>query len=62
MFYQVVLWRPVNLIYVESVARVQKLSLTGIILHKLGIVDKFYVQWPGLVEKYKGTEFIGRLM
>lgn len=50
------------LVYVESVARVEKLSLTGAILHRLGIADQFIVQWPELVQKYKGTLYLGRLM
>eukprot|EP00271_Cylindrocystis_brebissonii_P013291 TRINITY_DN33011_c0_g1_i1.p1 TRINITY_DN33011_c0_g1~~TRINITY_DN33011_c0_g1_i1.p1 ORF type:complete len:232 (-),score=16.67 TRINITY_DN33011_c0_g1_i1:95-790(-) len=54
--------RDVKLAYVESVARVQKLSLTGSLLYKLGIVDQFFVQWPQLTDKYPGLQYVGRLM
>lgn len=50
------------IIFIESVARVQKLSLTGTILFRLGIADQFYVQWPQLSQKYAGTLYVGRLM
>eukprot|EP00850_Spirogloea_muscicola_P022686 SM000307S11683 [mRNA] locus=s307:94442:95796:+ [translate_table: standard] len=51
-----------KLIYVESVARVQKLSLTGRLLYKNKIVDQFFVQWPHLTQKYPGCQYVGRLM
>lgn len=46
-------------IYVESVARARSFSLSGKILYYA--VDRFVVQWPGLVEKYPMAEFHGRL-
>jgi beta-1,4-N-acetylglucosaminyltransferase len=46
-------------VYVESVARTKTLSLSGRILYH--IVDRFVVQWPGLVEEYPLAEFQGRL-
>ena len=50
----------VTIVYVESIARVQSLSLSGKILIKF--VDHFLVQWPQLAEKYKGkARYIGRL-
>ncbi|KAF2718622.1 glycosyltransferase family 1 protein [Polychaeton citri CBS 116435] len=50
-----------RIIYVESWARVKKLSLSGIILKNL--VDRFIVQWPQL-EKSAGSkaEYIGALI
>jgi beta-1,4-N-acetylglucosaminyltransferase len=44
-----------RIIYVESLARVKKLSLSGRILKR--VVDRFVVQWDGL-----GDEFAGNLV
>ncbi|CAI5970223.1 unnamed protein product [Closterium sp. NIES-65] len=51
-----------SIVFVESVARVDHLSLTGRLLHRLGIVDRFFVQWPHLTTSCKGTHYVGRLM
>lgn len=47
-------------VYVESWARVKKLSLSGRILRASGACDRFLVQWPSLVQR--GTEFRGQLI
>lgn len=47
------------IVYVESLARVQTLSLTGKILYR--IADRFLVQWEGLREKYPRALWYGRL-
>jgi len=44
-------WTNIDTIYIESVARVENLSLSGKIIHKLGLVDRFVVQWPTLSKK-----------
>lgn len=51
--------RPVRIIYVESVARVKTLSLSGKLLYP--IVDRFLVQWPQLQKEYPLAEYYGRL-
>ncbi|KAK9465600.1 oligosaccharide biosynthesis protein Alg14 like-domain-containing protein [Lipomyces arxii] len=48
-----------RIVYVESLARVNSLSLTGRLM--LLIADRFIVQWPELQEKYKSTEYFGIL-
>ncbi|KAF2142299.1 uncharacterized protein K452DRAFT_317978 [Aplosporella prunicola CBS 121167] len=52
-------------VYVESWARVRGLSLSGRLLVRLGLVDRFVVQWEGLLGK-EGTggrgEFRGVLV
>ncbi|KAK9487976.1 oligosaccharide biosynthesis protein Alg14 like-domain-containing protein [Lipomyces starkeyi] len=50
-----------RLVYIESFARVNSLSLTGRIL--ISVVDRFIVQWPALAERYKdnGVEYFGVL-
>lgn len=49
-----------KVIYIESLAKVNTLSLTGKLMYL--IADKFYVQWEELAEKYKKSEYIGRLI
>ncbi|KAG8468085.1 hypothetical protein KFE25_007137 [Diacronema lutheri] len=53
--------RPTVIVYVESMARVRSLSLTGRIVWKLGIADAFFVQWECLAARHPGTVFRGRL-
>lgn len=48
-----------TVIYVESICRVESLSLSGKLL--LPFADHFLVQWPNLVAKYPKARFIGRL-
>lgn len=49
-----------KIIYVESLARVGLLSLSGKLL--LPITDRFIVQWEQLAEKYKRAEYYGILV
>lgn len=51
-----------RIIYVESMARVNKLSLTGRLIYKLKLADRFVVQWPELKSQYPGTEYMGLLV
>ncbi|PRQ29374.1 putative oligosaccharide biosynthesis protein Alg14 [Rosa chinensis] len=51
-----------SVFYVESIARVQRLSLSGLLLHKLRIADQFFVQWPQLQKKYPRAHYVGCLM
>ncbi|XP_021891375.1 UDP-N-acetylglucosamine transferase subunit ALG14 homolog isoform X3 [Carica papaya] len=48
--------------YVESIARVRRLSLSGLVLYKLRIADQIFVQWPQLKSKYPRAHYVGRLM
>lgn len=49
-----------RVVYVESLARVSKLSMSGLLLRP--IADRFLVQWPQLTEKYTGVEYGGILV
>lgn len=49
-----------RIIYIESLARVNNLSLSGILL--LPICDRFIVQWESLSIKYKRAEYYGVLV
>ncbi|KAF2282820.1 hypothetical protein GH714_043111 [Hevea brasiliensis] len=51
-----------SVFYVESIARVKRLSLSGLLLYKLCIADQFYVQWPQLQRKYPRAIYVGCLM
>ncbi|KAK9842303.1 hypothetical protein WJX81_005535 [Elliptochloris bilobata] len=59
LVYRLVLWRRCLLVYVESIARVDTLSLSGKILYR--IADCTFVQWPQLQRKYPRTLCVGRL-
>ncbi|XP_064927193.1 UDP-N-acetylglucosamine transferase subunit ALG14 homolog isoform X3 [Columba livia] len=48
------------IVYVESICRVETLSLSGKILYYFS--DYFIVQWPGLKEKYPKSVYLGRIV
>lgn len=52
--------RDVRLVYVESICRVQALSLSGKLLYYLA--DHLVVQWPELQKKYPRAAYIGRIL
>ncbi|KAK9472634.1 udp-n-acetylglucosamine transferase subunitalg14 [Dipodascopsis tothii] len=49
-----------RIIYVESIARVSSLSLTGKLLVR--VADRFIVQWEQLRKAYPTTEYLGVLV
>lgn len=49
-----------KIIYIESLARVSKLSLSGLLL--LPISDRFIVQWENLYHQYNRVEYYGVLI
>ncbi|KAI3918566.1 hypothetical protein MKX01_041886 [Papaver californicum] len=51
-----------SILYVESITRVKRLSLSGLLLYKLHIADLVFVQWPHLQKKYPRTRYVGCLM
>lgn len=51
-----------RVVYVESIARVRRLSLSGKILYHARLADAFFVQWEELVTEYPRARFAGRLM
>ncbi|XP_072234928.1 UDP-N-acetylglucosamine transferase subunit ALG14 isoform X2 [Leuresthes tenuis] len=52
--------KKVLIVYVESICRVQALSLTGKILYLVS--DYFFVQWASLRDKYPKSIFLGRIV
>ncbi|XP_070842486.1 UDP-N-acetylglucosamine transferase subunit ALG14 [Chaetodon trifascialis] len=52
--------KKVLIVYVESICRVQTLSLTGKILYPIS--DYFFVQWSSLRDKYPKSIFLGRIV
>ncbi|XP_017332455.1 UDP-N-acetylglucosamine transferase subunit ALG14 homolog isoform X2 [Ictalurus punctatus] len=52
--------KRVLLVYVESICRVESLSLSGKILYHLA--DYFFVQWKPLQNKYPKSIYIGRIV
>eukprot|EP01080_Neovahlkampfia_damariscottae_P007246 gene7246-11564_t len=61
-FYKFFLNWKTKIFFVESIARVENLSLTGKILYYSNLTDSFLVQWPNLKTKFKNTEYKGRLL
>ncbi|MED6191861.1 hypothetical protein PIB30_004521 [Stylosanthes scabra] len=51
-----------SIFYIESIARVKRLSLSGLLLYKLRIADQLFVQWPRLQQQYPRAIYVGRLM
>ncbi|KAI3404329.2 ALG14 [Candida oxycetoniae] len=49
-----------KIVYIESLARVNKLSLSGRLI--MPIADRFIVQWDQLYEKYNRAEYYGILI
>ncbi|KAF7213578.1 UDP-N-acetylglucosamine transferase subunit ALG14 [Nothobranchius furzeri] len=52
--------KKILIVYVESICRVQTLSLTGKILYLLS--DYFFVQWSSLRTRYPRSIFLGRIV
>lgn len=52
--------KKVVIVYVESVCRVETLSLTGMLLYPLS--HYFFVQWSTLRDKYPKAIFLGRIV
>ncbi|XP_075038423.1 UDP-N-acetylglucosamine transferase subunit ALG14 isoform X1 [Mixophyes fleayi] len=48
------------IVYVESICRVESLSLSGKLLYYF--VDYFIVQWPLLKDKYPNSIYLGRIV
>ncbi|MBW2570108.1 MAG: hypothetical protein JRD93_18365 [Deltaproteobacteria bacterium] len=49
-------------IFVETITRISKPSLTGKIISALKLCDRFYVQWPEGVSLYKGAIYAGTVL
>lgn len=47
----------IRFLYVESISRAEELSLSGKIVYPLS--NEFYVQWPGLCERYPRAIYRG---
>jgi beta-1,4-N-acetylglucosaminyltransferase len=51
-----------KIIFIESICRVEKLSLSGKLLYTLRIIDYMIVQWPELNKIYPSSIYIGQLV
>ncbi|GAX74181.1 hypothetical protein CEUSTIGMA_g1630.t1 [Chlamydomonas eustigma] len=61
VLYRLVAAYPCKIMYIESIARTQRLSLSGKILYHTRIADLLCVQWKELGAKYPRAKFAGRL-
>lgn len=62
LYFQVFGIRWSYIFYVESIARVQRLSLSAFLVYELRMADQVFVQWPQLKSKYPRAHYVGRLM
>lgn len=46
-------------VFIESLARVDSLSITGKVVYYLGLCDYFLVQWPSLAQSYARATYKG---
>jgi len=47
-------------LFIESITRYKNISLSAKLIYPF--VDKIYVQWPELAERYKKTDYAGRIL
>eukprot|EP00923_Selenidium_pygospionis_P003365 GHVN01005338.1.p1 GENE.GHVN01005338.1~~GHVN01005338.1.p1 ORF type:complete len:241 (+),score=44.96 GHVN01005338.1:102-824(+) len=57
LIWELLCFRSLKLVYLESVCRVTSLSLTGKLIYNLA--DRFVVMWPELKEKYPEALYLG---
>jgi UDP-N-acetylglucosamine:LPS N-acetylglucosamine transferase len=50
----------IRLVYVESVTRIETISLTGRLVYRLA--DRFFVQWPEAARRLPRAEFAGAVL
>lgn len=48
-----------NVIYIESFAKINNPTLTGKMIYKKNIADRFYVQWESMLDFYPKAIYIG---
>ena len=49
-------------VFVESLTRVEQLSVTGQILYHTRLADRLYVQWQRLQERFRRTAYAGAVL
>lgn len=49
-------------VFIESLTRVEQMSLTGRIVHRLRLADRLYVQWRKLEQHVAGTTYAGAVI
>lgn len=54
--------RRVPVIFIETASRVESLSLTGRLIYRYRLADRFYVQWEQPLQRYPRARYAGRLL
>ncbi len=49
-------------IFIESITRIDKASSTGLILDKLRLCNRLYVQWPEIQNQYRNATYKGTVI
>ncbi|CAE7252013.1 ALG14 [Symbiodinium natans] len=60
LLFELVAFRNLSLVFVESVCRVKSLSMTGKLLYLVS--DSFVVHWPELAARYPKAQYLGVLL
>jgi beta-1,4-N-acetylglucosaminyltransferase len=60
VYFQIMTLGKTKIIYMESICRVETLSMSGKILYH--IADHMLVQWQSLLTKYPKCQYIGRVV
>jgi beta-1,4-N-acetylglucosaminyltransferase len=50
-----------RIIFLESIARTERLSMTGLLLYNARVCSAFLVQWPVLCTRYPRARYCGRV-
>ena len=51
----------IRIIFIESITRIEDLSITGKFVYFLNLFDEYFVLWPSLDQKYKRVQYKGHL-
>ena len=52
----------IPVVYIESITRFERPSLTATIMARLRLADRLYVQWPDSVHLYRGGIYRGTIL
>ncbi len=59
-FFLIARLQGIKTVYIESLARIHELSLTGRLVYPF--TDEFIVQWPELAERYRRAKYKGQVL
>ena len=60
VLYRNLYFKYISIVYIESICRVESLSLSGKIIYPFS--DHFFVQWKRLSDKYQNVQYLGKVL